>query len=408
VAGDDGRVPVDPSSDVYKEFARLYRITQEMHPGGADLWNGELYARTDDKWGGLARDGTMSLNKELVLDHLTGGELSDDPQRQAQALATVLHESEHARAPMDAPHEPNALRARESIGLDEGFTELSAMDDFEEFVQRAGYDGVPQPEPEYQGAVLASRELLERATSSEEERKQLLDSAMDKPGVMRWDAVADHIVRTELADVVPPDPEHQQAARAHLVNEMATPEWAGVQHRPNAGRLTSDLTQAGVDRAVGQLREHYEQNPGEPYPAKVPNPQAALTAQSETARQQNQERERAISSPDLDSLPPPAAETRVDVGRGAEPTQSGPAPAAAHGERRQSVAASQGPQAQQAGRGGQDDMMRFIGGQAPAAQATQHRPSLGDGSRGAGAPAAARLDRPGVGRSGPAPDRGRE
>ena len=93
----DGMVRVDPSSKTYQEFARLYQIAQDLRPGSEDRWNRELYARTDDKWGGLTNDGTMRLHKELVLDQLTGGELSDDPERQGQALATVLHESEHAR-----------------------------------------------------------------------------------------------------------------------------------------------------------------------------------------------------------------------------------------------------------------------------------------------------------------------
>lgn len=366
--GADDRFPVDSSSDAYKEFARLYRIVQEMHPGGANLWNERLVARTDDKWGGLNREGTMSLNERLVLRHLTGGELSDDPQCQSQALATVLHESQHARARVDAAHEPNAVRTPESLGLDEGFAELSTIYDFDEFAHRSGYDGVGRPEPEYAGAVLASQRLLERATSSQTERTQLLASAMNMPVVMRWDAVADHIVRNELADVVPPDPEHQQAARAHLVNQMATPEWAGVQNRPNAGPLAADLTTAGVDRAVGQLRVHYEQRSGEPYPAKVPNPQAARAAQAEPDRQQDSEQERASTSPGLGTSPAPAAETRVNLASGATID----------------TGASRSPQARTiADRGARDDPMRFLGGQAPAAEATHRKPSLGDGARGA-------------------------
>jgi hypothetical protein len=195
MAPNDGMVRIEPSSALYQEFARLHRIAQEMHPGTMDRWNGELYARTDDKWGGLAPDGSMRLNQDLVLEHLTGGALGDDPARQAQALATVLHESKHTRVPIDAEDEPNAVRRPETMGLDEALTELSTMEDFEEFVQRAGYDGLPQPEPEYEGAVHAGNELLNRATTSKAARSKLLRSALDEPVVMRWDAIADHIVR---------------------------------------------------------------------------------------------------------------------------------------------------------------------------------------------------------------------
>jgi hypothetical protein len=166
-----------------------------MRPGGQDLWNGELYARSDDKWGSLGRNGTLRLNETLVLRHLTGGELSDDPSLQAQALATVLHESRHARAAVDAPAESNALRQPQSIGLDEGLIELSSIEDFAAFAQQAGYEGVPQPKPEYKGAVDASAALLERAASSDAERSDLLSTAVDQPVVMRWDVVADSIVR---------------------------------------------------------------------------------------------------------------------------------------------------------------------------------------------------------------------
>ena len=103
---------------------------------------------------------------------------------------------------------------------------------------------------------------------------------------MGWDVVADSIVRNELADVVPPDPEHQQAARAHLVNQMSIPEWQGVQHRPGRGDMVAQLTVEGTDRAVGQIREHYRQNPGEPYPAKVPNPAAAVSTELRNGERQ--------------------------------------------------------------------------------------------------------------------------
>lgn len=371
MASNEGMQRIDPSSPVYQEVARLYRISQEMRPGGKDLWNGELYARSDDKWGGLGRDGTLRLNQDLVLNHLTGGELSHDPQMQGQALSTVLHESLHARVEVDAPNEPNALRRAESIGLDEGLTELTASEDFQEFAQRAGYEGVPQPEPEYSGAVHATNELLSRATTSETQRTELLSTALDQPVVMRWDTIADSIVRNELADVVPPDAQHQQAARAHLVGRMAEPMWDGVQHRSDRGQMVADLTNDNLDTAVGQIREHYQQNPGEPFPAKVPNPAAAVTTQIDNQG----ERQRTVTA-DLANLPPPAAGTRLD----------GPAvsEAARPGSQDGQSSTQQGSQEgrQGADRGGQDVSLRFLSGQAPAAGATRYAPSLGDGARG--------------------------
>jgi hypothetical protein len=143
---------------------------------------------------------------------------------------------------------------------------------------------------------------------------------------------------------------------------MAVPGWDGVQHRPHAGPIVAADTNAEVDRAVGELRAHYQQSPDEPYPAKAPNPMAAITAEEDTRGSQ----QRAISrsdrseSVDLTKLPPPSAATRVD----APSTQS----TAASGSR-------QLPRE-----------LGFLNDQAPAAQATRHGPALGDGARGAGAP----------------------
>jgi hypothetical protein len=132
---------------------------------------------------------------------------------------------------------------------------------------------------------------------------------------MRWDVVADSIVRNELADIVPSDADHQQAARAHLTTRMAVPGWDGIQHRPNAGPIVAADTKAAVDTAVGELRVHYQQSPDEPYPAKVPNPMAAITAEADTRGSQQRASSRSdhSESVDLTELPPPSAATRVDA-----------------------------------------------------------------------------------------------
>ncbi|TCN37594.1 hypothetical protein EV644_111142 [Kribbella orskensis] len=273
MAGNEGMVLIDRSSPVYLEVARLHQIALSLRPGGIDRWNGDLYARSDDKWGGLGRDGTMRLNQDLVLRHLTGGELSDDPAIQGQALSTVLHESTHARSEFDAKYEPNALRLQQSVGLDEGLTETATTDDFETFAQLAGYPDVPKPPvPEYAGAVHATNELLDRASTGEADRRELITTALNSPVMMRWDVLADRIVQNELGDVVPQDPSHQQAARAHLINNMAVPEWHGVQDRPKAGEMVTRLTTESLDRAVAEVREHYQNTPGGAVPRQGPEP----------------------------------------------------------------------------------------------------------------------------------------
>lgn len=324
MASDEGH-RIDPDSPIYREVARLYRIAHELRPGSSDRWNGELYSRSDGLHGGLTNDGALRLSEELVLKHLTGGERSDDPGQQGDALATVLHESLHARVEKDAKDEPNAVRALQSIGLDEGLTELATMKYYDEFVRRAGYDHAEQQDPKYPAAVQATSGLLDRATSSDAERTELLDNALDQPVAMRFDTIADSFVRKELGDTVPPDPAHQQAARAHVIEQIAESGWASVHRRDGSGTLVTEDTAVALNRSVANLKTHYAQNPNTPYPAKVLNP---------------------------------AAPSRVGSGR-------------------------------------QEDPLRFLNQQAPAAQATRPGDSLGNGSR------------PSTNRATSTPDRGR-
>lgn len=443
-----GMTRVVQESSAYQEVARLYRIAQEMHPGGQDRWNGELYSRTDDKYGGLTRDGTLRLNEKLVLDHLTGGD-GTDPREQGQALATVLHESLHARVEIDAKNEPNALRAGQSFGLDEGLTELVTMEDFNEFARRAGYEDAQQPNPEYPGAVHATGELLDRVSTSDAQRANLQVAVLDQPVAMRFDAIADNIVRNELSDTVPPDTEHQQAARAHLVNQMAVDEWSAVRDLDGLGSTTAELTNEAVDNGVAQIREHYQNAPDEPYPAKTPNPAAEVATQQTEQQRAATARDQPV---DLTQLPPPDASTRVADAQSAQPSNrdgeqptpaeraegSAPSPATPTGalqpgaqesnqptptETEQSAPAShdqsaqpgttqpasadraEGAQPAARGAGQEGDPMRFLNNQAPAAHATRTTPSLGNGARGAGAPAGPAADRPTPTRT-PTPDRG--
>ncbi|WP_157979546.1 hypothetical protein [Kribbella monticola] len=405
---------IAPESPVYQEVARLYQIAQEMRPGGLDRWNGELYSRTDDKYGGLTRDGTFRLNEKLVLDHLTGGDGSGDPIRQGQALATVFHESLHARVAMDARSEPNALRKPQSIGLDEGLTELATNADYEQFAQLAGYDDTATPDPEYPGAVHAAGELLDRATTSEAERADLLTAAIDQPVMMRWDTIAGHIVQNELADTVPSDADHQQAARAHLVNQMGVDEWAVVHELDGLGPTTAELTTEAVDNGVAQIRGHYQNTPDEPYPAKTPNPAAEVAAETGQGEQQRAATQGDRSQADLANFPAPDAATRLHGPQtgfdqiSPNGTQSTP-PSRPEAGQSSSDPASAGrtksPQPSTRAAGQQGDPMRFLKDQAPAAHATRTAPSLGDGSRGAGAPSGPSLNRPAASRT-PTPDRG--
>jgi len=314
-------VEIDPSSETYGQFAKLYRIARRQFPSAVDRWNGKLCATVGEgrNWGSLQRDGSFKLSKELVLDRLAAG---TPPHKQVQALTTVLHESLHARVEVDAPLEPNAVPSQHSQALDEGLTEWVAVDGVAVFADEAGYGQLPDAVPEYSQVYCATELLLEYAAGTDR-AQELADRAIDAPVVMRWDVIADEIVKNHLGTTVPPDPLHRQAARAELIQAMTRPEWLDVhQTQANVGAAVAQETTQAIGAAADRIREHYLQNPGTPYPAENPNFRVARSAYQHVGGPQ----ERMVS----------------------------------HGE------------------------LRFLTGTAPASGATSQRPELRDGERAAG------------------------
>jgi len=148
-------IRIDPSSEEYRQFVRLYEGARALRPSEVDRWNRELYATIDEgqNWGSFHPDGYFKLSKELVFDKL-GPDAT--PQEQVQALATVLHESNHARVQVNAQNEPNAVLSRHSKALDEGLTEWVSVNDVAAFADMTGYGELPDAKPEYPAAYQAT------------------------------------------------------------------------------------------------------------------------------------------------------------------------------------------------------------------------------------------------------------
>lgn len=268
-------IRIDPSSEEYRQFVHLYEVARALRPSKIDRWNRELYATVGevDSWGSLQPDGSFKLSKELVFDKLGN---AATPHEQVQALTTVLHESNHARVQVDAAHEPNAVRSRHSKSFDEGLTEWISVDDVAVFADSAGYGELPDPPAAYPAAYHATNSLLEYPAGADAARR-IADRAIDAPVVMRWDVIADEIVKNKLANVVPRDPQHQQAARAELINAMTQPGWGQLDtSQAIAGPVVAHDTTHALDNATQQVRDHYAQSPGTPYPTKAASAVAQL------------------------------------------------------------------------------------------------------------------------------------
>ncbi len=233
----DRLVPRD--SAVHREFTRLYQVGRSLRATPIDRWNGDLYATyespdEDPRWGRFdPKTGALHMSADLVLRHLTGSPAETGRQSQAQALATLLHESTHTGMLTDAPDEPNAIRDARSLGVMEGVAEYRAVMDFDNFVPVAGYGGLVLAQPQYPGPFAAMSDLVAQVTGPSKDRQTLLKELARGPGAMHFAQLADSVVRNRLADVLPNHPADQQAVRAALVSRLANPTLAKLAETPS-------------------------------------------------------------------------------------------------------------------------------------------------------------------------------
>jgi hypothetical protein len=334
MGGSDLVVP--RGSATYREFVRLYDVVNRIAPTSVDRWSGVLRALHTPpgdlaRWGAFdPKSGDIGLSADLVLPHLTGPAPGVAGPAQGQALATVLHEVTHARMQTDAPHEPNAVRTNESLGLIEAFAEYRAVQQFETFAVAAGYPDAYLTTPQYPGWYTAMDDLVRQVSGQVKSRAAFLDEAIRGPGAMHFDQLADSVVKNRLTYDVPAGERDQRAARAALIPAMTHRLWPSLRGRPaESGLMVANEIRQHLDAQVDKIRHYYRGNPGQPYPAEAPNP-AAL------------------------ELAPDAGSTMTN------------------------------PKARLESAAGTE--LRFLSGQAPASGATARRPSLGQGARGSGGP----------------------
>jgi len=411
--------PVLPTSTAYREFARLYQIARQLRPSAVDRWNGELYTREDAQWGSLnPTTGALRLSSYKVLPYLTGPSGHPDREARSQALQATLHEIYHCRVPDNVPkHVPNAVRTVESRALDEGLTEFMAASDLTTFADRAGYGPLESAGHEYPGAFEATMQLLEYAAPDRGRRESLAARALDQPVVMRWDAIADEIVRTRMDGVVPLDPWEQQTARAQLVQAMAHPTWREIEHHhKSAGQIAAHESKRALDEAIRNLHTQYGGRiltaPASPLPPDhIDLPQAQRQPRTSTGARDDQDLQdlrRFVSSP---ARAPGGPSRTFRIPMPNDPALREPAPQAESSPVRLGVDHHVARRdASDARRGALEQNIHdpahinpaaaaAFAGQAPATGAVLNAPAVGDGSRGRSAPTS-----PGRGRDGPCRD----
>jgi hypothetical protein len=278
---------VPPDSAVYHELARLHQLAHEARPTDVNRWSGDLYATYDGLWGGFdPKTGDVRLSADLVLRHLTGAPSDTEMERgrQAEALATVLHEATHTGMQTDAPRELNAVRSPHSKGVMEGVAELRTTTDFQAFTVAAGCPGLTLPGPQYPGAHAAVNNLITQASGPALSRQTLIDEMTRGPAVMHFDQLAEGVLQNRLGDVVPNRAEDRQAVRAALIPTMMHPQWPTLSSPSStgAGHLVAEDIRPYLNSKVDEIRHHYQANPHQLFPADSPNQYAVrLAAESQ-------------------------------------------------------------------------------------------------------------------------------
>ncbi|WP_343963434.1 hypothetical protein, partial [Kribbella koreensis] len=268
---DDGGRLVPRDSAVYQEFARLYRLAQNLRPTGIDHWSGDLYATPGGSWGGYSPvTGDIRVSGPVVLRHLV--DPASTPAERAEAFATVLHEATHAGMDLDAPNEPNAVRTVHSQGAAEGFAELRTANDFETFTASAGHPELILGEPQYPGAFAAMESLAQQASGLAKDQDSFIEEGVHGPAVMHFDQLADGVVRNRLAEVVPFHEDHRRAVRAALIATMVHPGWPVLKDSSRrTGEKVGEEIRQKLNSKVDEIRGHYRSGRGEVFPVEAPN-----------------------------------------------------------------------------------------------------------------------------------------
>lgn len=232
----------------YAEFARLHRLACTLVPGGRSGWNGELYTFDHGPWGGYDTDtGRMLMSRPLVLDQLN----APPSPGQAEALATIYHETIHACADPATDH-PNGVYTRATLVLDEALVERRTANDLPVFAHRAGYRDVSSGAVEYSAAVAAADYVLEYA-AGRGGADDLDRGALAGPVPLQWDAIAGAVLDRHLPGVVPPW--RETSARWKVITALTDGPWEDLHERPvSAGAVLAGSVLHKVEEALAELR----------------------------------------------------------------------------------------------------------------------------------------------------------
>jgi hypothetical protein len=254
----------------------------ERRTGSPTRWNGRVFEEMDAGVLGAAHpDGTMTVSPSKVLApvrlaYTAGRPLTNQENLQARdAAATVAHEAVHLSSRFGNPNVPGAYPTHDGAAraLEEGQAERWTHRNLDGVIADVGLDqaapGVlTQPTldayPAYtQAAANLNRGLAVRTGQTSD---QVATKLIGTERAQRWNAAADMVIDNRLTGLMPAS--HRDVVRQQVVapvrKEMGTLPAAqadkslGSAHKTAMATDAADRALAGMDQAVGQIEQHYQ------------------------------------------------------------------------------------------------------------------------------------------------------
>lgn len=305
---------ISEGSPTYDEFSRLYDLARQLRPTGVDRWNRELYA-TRGAGGFDQQTGAIGIREPLLREGLTSHP-TENPRRQARALAAVLNRVTQAGMDLDAPGEANAIRTAQSRGLHDGVASVRAANDFDAFRSAAGYPRLAFDNTQRSGTYAATNDLIQQVSGPNVDRLDLINRLSNGPAMMHFDQLAEAVVQNRLQEIAPPEGADRRALRYELMTTMLRPQWESLAQRsPEAGQHVAGEIGRALNAKVDEIRQRHQRT------GRVVGSDGALQRDAErahepTAHQPGQKAEEVPAARFLSGVAPPTGGRTPSLGDG--------------------------------------------------------------------------------------------
>ncbi|WP_202873535.1 hypothetical protein [Kribbella speibonae] len=280
---------IPPTTREYQWVASIVEAV-ERRTGRPSSWNRRLYEELTGTGGTAQIDGPMTINRQLVLEPVmraydaTGALGLEDTGGARIAVMLVVHETDHHQHEVGEEDAPDAVRfdSMEAEVVTEGLADSNRDRIVDQIITDIAMDkAIPRihdvqavmPYAGYQAGVEGVLNGLH--TISGRSRAEVHAAVDGTPFVQRYNAMADVVIDSRLANLMPP--EHRSQIRLRLSQplraELGSLGNYSAENEPPVelaarGRETAARAVQQLERELGAIEQHYRQY-GE-HPPRMP------------------------------------------------------------------------------------------------------------------------------------------